>query len=126
MFTRSHRRSVPVVAAAAFIAALSTSNAIAAISFRASATNSVNTATSLTITKPTGVVANDVLVAAISARGGTGTTITAPAGWTLIRRDDSATVLAMATYSKVAGASEPASYQWTFGGSIRAAGGIDA
>ena len=36
------------------------------------------TATSLTITKPTGVVQNDLLLATLAARGNT--TITAPAG----------------------------------------------
>src|SRR5437667_1919810 len=84
-------------------------------------------ATSLTISKPTGVVAGDVLVASVDAAGGTGTTITAPSGWTSIRRDNSGTTLAKETYYKVAGSSEPASYSWGLGSSnVRASGGIFA
>jgi hypothetical protein len=71
-------------------------------------------------------VANDVLLAQITVRGGTGTTITAPAGWTQVRRDDSGTTLAQAVYVLVAGASEPASYTWTFSSSQKASGGIAA
>src|SRR5204863_489802 len=58
------------------------------IGFRGSATNSsgtANSATSLSINRPTGTQANDVMVASITAHDGTSTaTITAPAGWTLI------------------------------------------
>jgi hypothetical protein len=71
-------------------------------------------------------VANDVLLAQITVRGGTGTTITAPAGWTLVRRDDSTTTLAQAVFVLVAGASEPADYTWTFSPSQKASGGIIA
>src|SRR6266404_3471303 len=97
------------------------------IVLRASASVSGFNGTSLSISKPAGVVAGDVLVASVDAAGGSGTTITAPSGWTLIRRDDSGTTLAMATYYKVAGSSEPASYSWGLGSSnVGAGGGIIA
>src|SRR6266550_2050636 len=58
------------------------------IGYRGSATNSSGTASSassLSINRPTGTQANDVMVASITAHDGTSiATITAPAGWTLI------------------------------------------
>lgn len=83
-------------------------------------------AATLTINKPGGVVANDVMVAAISVRGGSATTITPPAGWTLVRAIDNGTTIRMAVYFKVATGGEPASYTWTFDSSQKASGGIQA
>jgi MSHA biogenesis protein MshQ len=82
--------------------------------------------TSLTISKPADVVTNDVMLAQITVRGGTGVTITAPSGWAQIRRENSGTTLAQAIYWKLAGASEPASYAWTFSATQKASGGIAA
>src|SRR5438034_1618523 len=82
----------------------------------------------LTINKPAGVVQNDVMIASISV-GPSTVTITPPAGWTLVRRTDNAsgTSNSLAGYSKLAGAAEPASYDWTFSaGHTGAAGGIQA
>ena len=81
----------------------------------------------LTINAPAGVSANDLMVAQIAVNGGTDTTVTAPSGWTLIRRTDNTTNVGEASYYKVATASEPASYAWTITdgvGTPRAAGGI--
>ncbi len=90
------------------------------------ASNSSNTgATSLTIIKPTGVVAGHVMVSQITVRGGTGTTITPPAGWTLIRSDStSGNEIKQSAYYLVVGISEPNSYTWTFNSSQKASGGI--
>lgn len=59
---------------------------------------------------------------------GTTATITAPAGWTLIRRTDNASVTAssLAVYYKVAGGSEPSSYTWTLSANTGSAGGIES
>ncbi len=78
----------------------------------------------LTINKPTGTAQNDVMIAAIAVRPNTAT-ITAT-GWTLVRRTDNSTGNAnsLAIYYKVAGASEPTSYAFTFSTSAGAAGGI--
>ena len=91
-------------------------------SAQAGATSGV---TSLTVNKPAGTVNGDVMIAAIAVRPSTAT-ITAPAGWTLIRRTNQALTNdnAQATYRKVAGAAEPASYTWTFSASTGSAGGI--
>ena len=55
-----------------------------------------------------------------------GNVITPPAGWTLVLRQDSSGSIATAAYVKVAGASEPASYTWSFGTAGQASGGIAA
>ena len=80
---------------------------------------------SLTVNKPAGTVTGDVMIAAIAVRPNTAT-ITAPAGWTLIRRTNQAATNAssQATYRKVAAAGEPANYTWTFNTSTGSAGGI--
>jgi hypothetical protein len=96
----------------------------AGITLRSVSSNNVSGVTSFTLNAPAGVAANDVMVAQITVRGGTGETITAPSGWNLIRRDDQSTNLAQALYYKVATSSEPSSYTWTFGTSHSASGGI--
>jgi len=95
--------------------------------FRASTQAAVDTGvTSLVINRPAGTVAGDVMIAAVAVRPN-GITITAPAGWTLIRRTDNAATNpnGQATYRKMAAAGEPASYTWTIGAThTGAAGGI--
>ncbi len=92
----------------------------------ASPGNNAGGATSLTINKPAGVVEGDVMVAQVTVRGGTGTGITAPTGWTLLDRNNSTTTLGQADYYRVAGSSEGASYQWNFSATQKASGGIIA
>ena len=96
----------------------------AQIAFLATGTATV-TSGNLTINKPTGTVQNNVMIAAIAVRPDTAT-ITAPSGWTLVRKDTNASALPdqLNTYSKAAGASEPASYSWTISANSGAAGGI--
>jgi hypothetical protein len=72
-------------------------------------------------------VANDVMIAQVTVRGGTGTTLTPPAGWSLVRRDNRGTSTAEGVYVHVVRvASEPASYTWNFTAGNNAAGGIAA
>jgi hypothetical protein len=95
-----------------------------AIAYRAaSPANNGGGATSLTISKPAILAANDLMLAGITFYGAT---ITPPAGWTLIRRDDIGASGGQAVYWKMAGASEPASYSFSLGGTQRASGGIVA
>lgn len=79
--------------------------------------------TTLTINKPSLVTAGDILVAQVVVRGAT-TTITPPANWTLIRRDNTGSSIGVALYYGVAGASEPSTYTFTFNSSQQASGGI--
>lgn len=93
-----------------------------AILFRSCNSAFTNGAALLTITKPAGVVENDLMIAQISIAN-LPTTITTPGGWTLIR-ELTAVHLRTIAYYKVAGDSEPADYTWTFSGATTAAGGI--
>jgi len=99
----------------------------AAIAYRSANSASITSGTTLTVTKPSGTVAGDVLVATVMARP-SGVTFTAPSGWVLVRSttQSAGPSLRFVTYYKVAGASEPASYSWTLGGSSTsgAVGGI--
>jgi hypothetical protein len=81
----------------------------------------------LVINAPSGTLTSDVLIASIAVRPNTAT-ITAPAGWTLIRRTDNAnaTASSLAVYYKVAGGSEPSSYTWTLSANTGSAGGIES
>lgn len=82
--------------------------------------------TSLTINKPSGTAEGDYLVASIAfdREGGT-PAITPPSGWTAIQTEYSGASLW--TGYKLAGASEGASYAWSFSGDARnIAGGIIA
>ena len=65
------------------------------------------------INKPAGTTSGDLLIVGLMFEKGSGTTPTAPSGWTLIRRTNQTNNVGMATYYKVAGSNEPSSY--TFG-----------
>ena len=108
------------------------------IGFRA-ATSAVNEAAreSLTIQTPNVAAPDDVLLATVFVRGVVGdarktATVAAPAGWTLVRRDDCTKdnvpggVSSLVSYVRVATASEPASYTWTFDARRLAMGSIAA
>jgi hypothetical protein len=102
-----------------------TPGSAASITFRAFSSTNVSGKT-LTILRPTGVVQNDVMVAAIYWDNSRQPTITAPAGWVAIRRDGSTTNEEVALYYRVATAVEPASYSWTASRSIGFTGIIAA
>jgi hypothetical protein len=115
------------------VAALRPSVAAAAIAQRGAATTGTTTGTSLTINKPTGVVAGDVMIVNI-AQIGNNTTAPSLSGWTLIAGADllGVTLRYGAVLYKVAGASEPTSYTFTLGagvtdavGAIVAFSGVD-
>ncbi|MCH7229043.1 SdrD B-like domain-containing protein, partial [Haloferula sp. A504] len=86
---------------------------ISTVSYVASSTTSVRPGTTLTPAKPAGTIENDVMIASIAFDKGSDRTITVPAGWNLIRRTDSGNELGLATYYKIAGASEPANYTFS-------------
>ncbi|MGH2699559.1 MAG: Ig-like domain-containing protein, partial [Actinomycetota bacterium] len=94
------------------------------ISFVAASSAANATATTLSIDRPAGVAAGDVMLASIDVRGKP--QVTPPVGWTLIRSDVNGSALKLETYYRSAGSSEPASYTWTFPVERGAAGGIAA
>jgi hypothetical protein len=84
---------------------------------------------SLSIRRPAGVTAGDVLVADVVVRVPARASILAPSGWTFIRRDRSAPAhgpFSQILYYKVAGSSEPSAYTWKWPSQYRVAatGGI--
>lgn len=91
-----------------------------AIQFKAAASSSGNV-TTLTISKPTGTAEGDVMVAAIGTVNATSIS-TPPSGWTLSRSIDNGTDLGLDVYYKVAGASEPSSYDWVLSARLKHAG----
>ena len=115
----------PAIATVAILATpvVFPASAHAAIAFVA-ATSAQNSsgATTLVISKPTGVVEGHVMIATVTAKE-TGT-ITAPSGWTVIKNLTQGTTLRQVTYYKVATASEAASYSWSLGSTRAASGGI--
>ncbi len=94
------------------------------IYFRAPASAGVASG-NLVINKPSGTVTNDTMIASIAVRPNTAT-ITAPGGWTLVRRMDNSNANdnSLAVYRRTAGSSEPSSYTWTLSSNTGAAGGI--
>lgn len=67
-----------------------------------------------TVALPAGVVPGDLLVAQLAFDNGTdGLTLTAPAGWTFVRRDDELTSFGQALYFRVATAAEPLTALWS-------------
>lgn len=99
-------------------------------------------AATLTISRPAGTVAGDVMIASITfgpcsaiSGGACTTTITPPAGWTQVNTVTDQTTGAgtggfgnrLFVYRRVATGAEPANYTWSFGGPLPhtgAAGGI--
>src|SRR5438874_739749 len=102
------------------------------IGFRGATSNGVGggSATSLSLSRPGATVANDIMLASVTARASSGAPmITTPAGWTSIVTTSDATTnhLTTATFWKVAGtaASDPGPYIFTVSSSS-VAGGISA
>ncbi len=89
----------------------------------ATAANNGAGGSSLTLSVPAGTSSGDAMLAQLIVQTA-GNVITPPAGWTLVLRQDSSTSISTATYVKVAGGSEPASYSWSFGTAGQASGGI--
>lgn len=97
------------------------------VEFIGSTTTNVSSATvgSLLIDKPSGVGADDLLVAHIGIHDTTGD-ITLPSGWSYIRKGATATGFCSHLAYKLAGGSEPANYTFTFPASRICAGAITA
>ncbi|MFM7016449.1 MAG: beta strand repeat-containing protein, partial [Bacteroidota bacterium] len=93
------------------------------IALRGTATSGTTSNTSITINKPTGVVAGDVMIVNI-AQNGNNTTNPSLSGWTLIQGSALAgSSRYQAVLYKVAGASEGSSYTFTLGSGVTSAAG---
>jgi hypothetical protein len=88
-----------------------------------SSVTATTTKTTMAISKPSGTASGQVMVASVS--WASSAAMTPPSGWTLVA-DTSAAAgsVRQATYVKVAGASEPTSYTFTWSTRPNASGGI--
>lgn len=91
----------------------------------ATSAGSANT-TSQALNVPAGVAAGNILIAQIAVRGGSGTTITPPAGWTTILVNNSGTIIRQGIYYRIADGTEPASYSFDISPQQRAAAAMVA
>jgi Fn3 associated/Chitobiase/beta-hexosaminidase C-terminal domain len=89
------------------------------ITFRTNGTSTAGgNGTSVSVARPTGAAANDLLFASLVISGGTTVGFaTTPAGWTQVRRTDNGTSVALATFVHTVSASGDAGpYVWTLSG----------
>ncbi len=101
---RTRRAAMLAILATALLAP---ADAGAVVAHRANTCVLQNSTSSVAVTKPAGTVAGDVLVAGASSNDSGN--ISPPAGWTLLQSDQPDA----ASWYKVAGGSEPASYTFT-------------
>ena len=94
------------------------------IAFLSASSGANDATTTLVLPKPNGVAAGQVLLGLVSVRGAP--VITPPAGWTLAVDNQNSTTMRQSVYVHTAGASEPASFTWTFSKAGSASGGISA
>jgi len=81
----------------------------------------------LTINKPTGVQSGDLLIAVMAGgTGGAGGTWTGDTGWSEVADQGGGSTADLRVAYKVAGASEPSSYSFTYSGGITTGGTIAA
>jgi hypothetical protein len=113
---------VGLIAGALLFSSFALADIISGLSTTNSSTNV--TITNLPVTKPSDVAAGDLMLASIAIHDGNTVTVTPPAGWTEVLRTDNDTNVGIATYEKIASASEPANYTRVLSPQTRAQGGI--
>jgi hypothetical protein len=98
------------------------------IAFRSKAVSQINVnGTSLAVSVPAGRQAGDVLLCWIYLNAGSGTTITRPAGWNLVKEDGTAgSGGKIGLYWRLADGTEPATYTWTWNASSRGLANMSA
>jgi hypothetical protein len=95
-----------------------------AIVFHGAAGAAISARSRIAIARPVGVVAGDVEVASILVVGAA--TVTAPAGWSLVRSDANGTLFRQLVYVHVAGSAEPSTYRWKLSQTSKGAGTLSA
>jgi hypothetical protein len=76
----------------------------------------------LAIMKASGVNAGDLLIATLATDGNVIATVSAPSGWTLVSRLTSGSAVGVGVWWKIASASEPGTYAFSWTGNERAYG----
>ncbi len=83
--------------------------------FRSASVAATTATATISIAAPAGALSGDLLVATIGVLAPTATmTVAPPAGWTAIRNERNGTTIALWTFFKQAGASEPGPYAFVF------------
>lgn len=123
LLSRLARSALLVIAAAGSVPAIS------AISYVAASTDASSGSTNtVTVTRPAGTAANDVMLAYITQRGNGfplhQNMVSVPAGWTFVLSQDDGSSVGLVIYRKVASAAEPSDYSWVLGASDRTAGAV--
>lgn len=80
--------------------------------------------TSFTIEKPSDTNTGDLLIAAVATDGNNLASLSPPSGWTVLEKDSYGTEVTLGTWYKIAGASEPANYTFTWSNSEQVFGYI--
>ena len=104
-----------------------TAVATAAITYQSSQTAASTqvTYTTVDVSKPTSVASGDLMIASVAVHGGDMAVVSSvPTGWTLIGSTTNDGSLLLLSYWKIAGGSEPSSYEWQINGQTTAEGGI--
>ncbi len=89
---------------------------------RGTAWNATSNTTAYTINRPSGVVSGDLMLACVAISDSVTPTVTAPAGWTVVRQfisSDSFASCTMAVLKRTAGGSEPTSWSGTLSGTVK-------
>lgn len=89
-------------------------------------TTAHTTGSTLTVPRPAGTAAGDVLVARVANRNDITATVTAPAGWVQHRVDQTTWSVKSWIFVKVATGDEPTSYPFTFNRSLNVIGSVSA
>ena len=93
-----------------------------AISWVGAATATAN-GTSVTVSRPAGVVAGDLMLANVATRNGV-TISGVPSGWTLVTTVADGSNMSVDVYRKFFAAADPASYTFTFSASTKATASV--
>jgi hypothetical protein len=95
-------------------------------SFRAITSASASGATSLTLTRPSGHVVGDLLLAVLLFTGGSGITVTTPAGWAQVLRQNDGTTAGLLVLRQRNISSMPDVHTFTFSGAVTVVGCLAA
>ena len=79
-------------------------------------TGSNTNATSMAVPVPSGIVANDLLIAQISVKGNQSASLSTPSGWTQLLMNNNGTGITQGIYYRVATGGESSTYTWTWAG----------
>jgi chitodextrinase len=116
------------VAVAALTALFWATTAVAAPT-AVSAQTATSASASISVAKPAGIVAGDVLVGTVTSRMGAAATISVPSGWTFVRRDSCtlpATQMTQAVFVRTASGYEPEWTQWSLSRAVGSSAAIAA